>query len=95
MNGISSETITKTINAFKTKTVIIESKSNSASGDAVEMRSLESFKLKNPTSTEPRPPNTYFQPPRSNVNTKNNENKCNQNTNSQNGHQKKQETYVG
>lgn len=32
--------------------------------DTVEMQSIESFRLKNPQSSKPRPPETYFVPVR-------------------------------
>ncbi|XP_024085655.1 whirlin [Cimex lectularius] len=36
------------------------SQKNSQKGDIVEMQSLESFKLTNPSKVKPKPPNTYF-----------------------------------
>jgi len=47
-----------------TKTSAATSQSNPQNADAVEMRSIESFTLKNPQSPKPKPPETYFVPAR-------------------------------
>lgn len=56
-------TISKNINGLLNKSkssVVVNGKCPNA--DCVEMESLESFKLTNPSTVKPKPPQTYFAP---------------------------------
>lgn len=44
-----------------------ESKTSQNNNDAVEMESLESFRLNNPSSPWPKPPSTYFNKPKASL----------------------------
>jgi hypothetical protein len=53
------------------KTTTATSQTNPKNADAVEMQSIESFRLKNPQSPKPKPPETYFVPAKSKNKTQN------------------------
>lgn len=56
------------------KTTTATSQTNPKNADAVEMQSIESFRLKNPQSPKPKPPETYFVPAKSKNKTQNSSN---------------------
>lgn len=56
-SNIGSKNINELINKSKSQ-IIVNGKCPNA--DCVEMESLESFKLTNPSTVKPKPPSTYF-----------------------------------
>lgn len=57
--------LTATNSAKNTTTTTTTSQTIQKNADTVEMQSIESFRLKNPQSPKPKPPETYFVPVRS------------------------------